>query len=61
MITTKELKKLRSDIANIGTGAKKDLAKFLGINPSNITRYLKYGEIPEDKLKRVKTFIKLKS
>lgn len=57
MIAQKELKKLRANIANCGIGAKKRLAEFLEINPSNVTRYLKYGEIPDERLKEINKFI----
>ncbi len=58
MITTKELNKLKSELAIIGIGAKKELAEEMDISPSNITRYLKYGDIPADRLKSIKAFIR---
>jgi len=60
MITKKTLQKMRADIANIGTGAKKELAETLELAPSAVTRYLKYGDIPKDKLDIINKFIKMK-
>jgi predicted transcriptional regulator len=58
MITTKELNKIRGNLAIIGTGAKRDLAEHLGVKASAVSRYLKYGDIPEAKLKLIYKFLK---
>lgn len=58
MITDKQLYQLRAEIANHESGTKKKLAEHLGINPSNITRYLKYGEIPLKKYELIKQWLK---
>jgi hypothetical protein len=59
MITDKQLYQLRADMANLGTGSKKRLARYLCIQPSNISRYLKYGDIPLEKYSLIKKFLKL--
>lgn len=58
MITTKELNRLRSELAIIGTGAKRDLAIALDVKPSVITKYLKYGDIPKERLNQINKFLK---
>lgn len=58
MITDKQLYRLRAEIDKRGSGTKSKLADYLGIHAGNITRYLKYGDIPLKKFELIKQYLK---
>jgi hypothetical protein len=56
-----ELLEIKTALVKKGVGSKGKLAAYMKVAPPNVTRYLKYGDIPEKRLKQIKKFINNKN